>query len=45
LQAGDQGLLMAPGLGAGPLREPGHGVAQGGRVGRAGQVTSASGPG
>ena len=37
LQAGDQELLMGPGLGAGPLGQPGHRLAQGRRLQRPGQ--------
>ena len=37
LQAGDQELLVCPGLGAGPLGQPRHRVAQGGGFQRPGQ--------
>jgi len=37
LQAGDQQLLVAPGLGAGAFGQPGHRLAQGRRLQRAGQ--------
>jgi hypothetical protein len=37
LQAGHQELLVRPGLGAGPLGQPGHRVAQGGGFQRPGQ--------
>ena len=37
LQAGDQELLVRPGLGAGPFGQPGHRLAQRGRLQRPGQ--------
>ena len=43
LQAGGQELLMRPGLGAGPLGQPGHCVAQGGGFQRPGQERDLAG--
>ena len=37
LQAGDQELLVGPGLGPGPFGQPGHRLAQRGRLQRPGQ--------
>ena len=37
LQAGDQELLMGPGLAPGPVGQPGHRLAQGGGLQRPGQ--------